>query len=205
NDNIFALTNQKSYSVRFDLEQITRETAFAEYNYFWIDEEAQNYKLHIEDYSGDAGDALKPHNGEDFYTKDKPGKSEGSGMHKGGWWLDVYPSTNLNGLNLKEEIHITDGYRRRDGDALKPHNGEDFYTKDKRGKFVTSGIHKGGWWLDMYPSTNLNGLNLKEYRDLIGDSRRKDGITWFTFARNYLSLFFTEIKIRSREFRNSNG
>ncbi|GBM13222.1 hypothetical protein AVEN_43546-1, partial [Araneus ventricosus] len=60
------------------------------------------------------------------------------------------------------------------GDALKPHNGEDFYTKDKRRKSVTSGFHKGGWWLDVYPSTNLNGLNLKEYQDMKGDPRRRD-------------------------------
>lgn len=55
NDNIFALSNQKLYSVRFDLKDATQDRRYALYDKFWIDDENHNYTLHISDYSGDAG------------------------------------------------------------------------------------------------------------------------------------------------------
>ncbi|KAF8777164.1 Techylectin-5A like protein [Argiope bruennichi] len=98
NDNIYAIINQASYSVRFELQNENGSYAFALYDNFWIDDEKQKYKLHLEDFSGTAGDALKPHNEKEFYTKDQPGNSRPSKQHEGGWWYNVHPSTNLNAL-----------------------------------------------------------------------------------------------------------
>lgn len=55
NDNIFALTNQKMHSVRFDMKDVEQNKKYALYDKFWIDDEDHNYTLHILDYSGDAG------------------------------------------------------------------------------------------------------------------------------------------------------
>ncbi|GBM09173.1 hypothetical protein AVEN_106107-1, partial [Araneus ventricosus] len=54
NDNIFALTNQRAYSVRFDMVSYLGERRYALYDSFWIDDENHKYTLHIQDYSGDA-------------------------------------------------------------------------------------------------------------------------------------------------------
>lgn len=55
NDNIYGLTNQKLYSVRFDLKDVQQSKAYALYDKFWTDDEDHKYTLHISDYSGDAG------------------------------------------------------------------------------------------------------------------------------------------------------
>ena len=55
NDIIFALTNQKLYSVRFDLKDVEQIKRYALYDKFWIDDESNKFTLHISDYSGDAG------------------------------------------------------------------------------------------------------------------------------------------------------
>ncbi|GFY71166.1 aquaporin-9 [Trichonephila inaurata madagascariensis] len=55
NDLIYALTNQGSYSVRFEMQHANTTNAYALYEEFWIDDEDDNYKLHISGYSGTAG------------------------------------------------------------------------------------------------------------------------------------------------------
>ncbi|GFT55436.1 techylectin-5A [Nephila pilipes] len=54
NDYIFALTNQRLYSVRFDLWSVDGRKVHALYDTFWIDDEIHKYALHIKGYSGDA-------------------------------------------------------------------------------------------------------------------------------------------------------
>ncbi|GFS60071.1 techylectin-5A [Trichonephila inaurata madagascariensis] len=72
NDNIFALTNQRLYSVRFDMKAVDEEKRYAFYDTFWIDDENHKYTLHIQDYSGDAGDSMSErHNNQKFTTKDQ--------------------------------------------------------------------------------------------------------------------------------------
>ncbi|GBO44703.1 hypothetical protein AVEN_181825-1, partial [Araneus ventricosus] len=54
NNKIFALTNQGQYSVRFDMTDDNGTSAFAEYKVFWIENEANKYKLHMSKYSGNS-------------------------------------------------------------------------------------------------------------------------------------------------------
>lgn len=49
------MTNQRQYSVYFALADKQQNKAFARYDNFWIDDEFNNYTLHISDYSGTAG------------------------------------------------------------------------------------------------------------------------------------------------------
>ncbi|GIY05081.1 techylectin-like protein [Caerostris darwini] len=58
NDNLYALSNQRLYSIRFDLRAVDGETRYALYETFWIDDENHKYTLHIQEYSGDAGDSM---------------------------------------------------------------------------------------------------------------------------------------------------
>ncbi|GIX97576.1 techylectin-5A [Caerostris darwini] len=70
-DNIYALSNQRLYSIRFDLRAVDEEKRYALYETFWIDDENNKYTLHIQEYSGDAGDSMTPdHNNMQFSTKD---------------------------------------------------------------------------------------------------------------------------------------
>lgn len=112
NDNIHAITNQDSYSVRIDLKRLNGEERFALYDTFYIDDEEQNYRLHIREFSGTTNDAISNHHLSKFYTLDRPnyptGRKEGDKMHKGGWWLNKYPSSNINGLN-RQKILKQDG------------------------------------------------------------------------------------------------
>ncbi|XP_015909066.2 techylectin-like protein [Parasteatoda tepidariorum] len=105
NDNIFALTNQKLYSVRFDLKDVEGDKKYALYDIFWIDDEIQKYTLHIQDYSGDAGDSMEMHKNMKFSTKDADNdlqiNQHCSQKYKGAWWYNTCHTANLNGLYLR--------------------------------------------------------------------------------------------------------
>ncbi|GFQ74728.1 techylectin-5A [Trichonephila clavata] len=104
NDNIFALTNQRLYSIRFDLQAVDGVRRYALYDTFWIDDENNKYTLRINGYSGNAGDSMtRKHNNQKFSTKDQDNDSykESCALHyKGGWWYDACHDANLNGLYL---------------------------------------------------------------------------------------------------------
>jgi len=117
NDNIYALTNQKKYSARFDLGDVEDETAYAHYDNFWIENEQNLYKLHITDCRGTAGDSMQTHHKMFFTTKDKDNDKYPSyncaHYFKGGWWYNACLDANLNGLyqkgydNGKERANLT--------------------------------------------------------------------------------------------------
>ncbi|CAL1279260.1 unnamed protein product [Larinioides sclopetarius] len=105
NDNIFALTNQRLYSIRIDLQDVEGAKKYAVYDTFWIDDENNKYTLHIKDYSGDSGDGMTvTHDNQKFTTKDQDNDAYGKNCaeeFKGGWWYNACHSSNLNGLYLR--------------------------------------------------------------------------------------------------------
>ncbi|XP_055950510.1 techylectin-5A-like [Argiope bruennichi] len=106
NDNMFALTNQRLYSIRFDLTDVGGESRHAIYDTFWIDDESNKYTLHIRDYNGDAGDSMiSNHDNQKFTTQDQDNDNFVDGncaeAYKGGWWYNLCHSANLNGLYLR--------------------------------------------------------------------------------------------------------
>ncbi|KFM82805.1 Techylectin-5A, partial [Stegodyphus mimosarum] len=106
NDNIFALSNQKIYSLQIDLMDVEGNKRYALYDEFWIDDEDHNYTLHVNGYSGDAGDSLQvAHNNQQFSTKDRDNDKLADDtcaqIYKGGWWYNACHASNLNGLYLR--------------------------------------------------------------------------------------------------------
>ncbi|KFM80934.1 Techylectin-5A, partial [Stegodyphus mimosarum] len=124
NENIYALTNQKLYSVRFDLTDFEGAKAYAVYENFWIDKEDEGYLLHINRYYGDAGDSMKIHDKEKFTTKDKKNDKMSNGncaeKNKGAWWYYNCGYANLNGLYIRESNdNATRWYHFRGNKSLK--------------------------------------------------------------------------------------
>eukprot|EP00794_Sanderia_malayensis_P009534 gene9534-10520_t len=71
NDKIHRLTKKKNMMIRFDLEDWEGNKTYAEYSQFYIDNEANKYRLHFAGYKGTAGDSFQRHNGHAFSTKDR--------------------------------------------------------------------------------------------------------------------------------------
>ncbi|CAC5360216.1 Fibrinogen-like protein A,Ryncolin-4,Angiopoietin-related protein 1,Ficolin-3,Ficolin-1-B,Ficolin-2,Ryncolin-1,Tenascin-R,Fibrinogen-like protein 1,Tenascin-X,Fibrinogen C domain-containing protein 1-A,Tenascin-N,Ryncolin-3,Tenascin,Fibroleukin,Fibrinogen C domain-containing protein 1,Ryncolin-2,Fibrinogen beta chain,Angiopoietin-related protein 2,Angiopoietin-2,Microfibril-associated glycoprotein 4,Ficolin-1-A,Ficolin-1,Fibrinogen C domain-containing protein 1-B,Angiopoietin-4 [Mytilus coruscus] len=72
NKNIHTLTSSGDYELYIELEYFHGETTFARYSSFMIDDSNSAYKLHVDGYSGTAGDTLKvSHNGMKFSTQDR--------------------------------------------------------------------------------------------------------------------------------------
>ena len=77
------------------------------------------------------------------------------------------------------------------GDSLAWHNNMAFSTKDRdndRGSRNCAVSFTGAWWYNDCQHSNLNGKYL-------GDKRADRGARW-THFRGYLSLKFTEMKLR---------
>ena len=93
NDLLSQLTANNRYKLRFDLQ--SRDTGnwyYAEYSTFRVLSEADNYTLHVDGFSGNAGrDAFGRHNGRQFTTFDRDNdRSSGNcaAVYGGFWWRD---------------------------------------------------------------------------------------------------------------------
>ncbi|GFT72344.1 techylectin-5A [Nephila pilipes] len=106
NDKIFLLSNQEESEIRFDL-QMEQERRYAVYKTFWIDDQYSSYKLHIDNYEGNAGDSMKLHNGFIFSTKDN-GHMRWAAKSKGGWWYCNcnIAMANLNGVYQPHKLSV---------------------------------------------------------------------------------------------------
>ncbi|ELU15974.1 hypothetical protein CAPTEDRAFT_171102 [Capitella teleta] len=108
-DNLYRLTNQRNYKLSITMRLANGEFRFANYDSFRIDSEKYNYALHVDGFSGNAGDAFqytgKSHerwlDGMPFSTRDRDNDrwNEGScGQHyRSGWWFNKCFWGNLNG------------------------------------------------------------------------------------------------------------
>ncbi|XP_070579783.1 fibrinogen-like protein 1 [Ptychodera flava] len=118
NDNIYYLTSQAHYKLRIELEDWANETRYAEYDRFWIGSQSEKYRLHLGEYSGNAGDAFSYHDNERFTTKDKDydknSKSNCAVLTGGGWWYDNCQQSNLNGMYYEGGV-----YEARSNDGIQ--------------------------------------------------------------------------------------
>ncbi|XP_078571352.1 techylectin-5A-like [Branchiostoma floridae x Branchiostoma japonicum] len=105
NDKIYQISNARVYVLRIDLENWSSETVYAEYDSFYVEDEAAKYRLHVGAYSGTAGDGgygLSYHDGYRFSTHDQD--NDGHSIRdcatdqggRGGWWYNGCDTVNLN-------------------------------------------------------------------------------------------------------------
>ena len=73
------------------------------------------------------------------------------------------------------------------GDSLAYHNNMTFSTKDRGISCAVE--YTGAWWYNICYYSNLNGKYLGNKADV-------RGAVWRHFRQNYLSLKFTEMKLR---------
>ncbi|KXJ07352.1 Ficolin-2 [Exaiptasia diaphana] len=111
NDFIHRLTTVKNSSLRVDLGDWDGTKIYAKYGQFKIEDEADNYKLRVSLYSGDAGDSLVRHNNKAFSTKDRDNDLYANFncavLRHGAWWYYACYDSNLNGkyyYNLKKSV-----------------------------------------------------------------------------------------------------
>ncbi|ODN03066.1 Tenascin-R [Orchesella cincta] len=89
-DVISELTKSGDFELQIELTDWEEEKREAKYAYFRIANSAEKYRIHIADYSGDAGDSLAYHNGMAFTTTDFDNDLEKNvncaQKYHGAWW-----------------------------------------------------------------------------------------------------------------------
>ena len=100
NDKLYYLTNQKQYRMRMDATiWSTGEKKYSVYDKFCIDNETNNYRLHVSGYSGNTDrDNWAFHNGMEFSTRDRDNGGSCAQGWKGGHWYNDCAHVNPTGL-----------------------------------------------------------------------------------------------------------
>ncbi|PIK61754.1 tenascin [Apostichopus japonicus] len=114
NEKLYYLTNQKYYSLRFDVTTSNRDSKYALYSEFRIMSESHNYRLdRLGSHSGTTGTRTLDNNkGKDFstYDRDNDGcdKYNCAFRHRGGWWhSDSWCNYCHSGGNHCDQFHYT--------------------------------------------------------------------------------------------------
>ena len=104
NELIHRLTARRPHQLRIDMEDFEGDSRFAKYDTFRVADEADNYRLTAEGFSGDVGDSLSGHNGAAFSTKDRDNdvhRSSCARAFHGAWWYVHCHAANLNGRYMR--------------------------------------------------------------------------------------------------------
>ncbi|XP_010123223.1 PREDICTED: angiopoietin-related protein 7-like [Chlamydotis macqueenii] len=100
NENIHKMTSQGDYSLRIDLEDWNNKHKHAFYQVFSIEDEANDYRLHVDGFSGTVEDSFAwYHNKRSFSTPDSGNIC--AEISHGGWWYHQCFFSNLNGVYYK--------------------------------------------------------------------------------------------------------
>lgn len=86
---VHTLTASGKYELRIDIVDKSNNKKYAVYKSFSIGDAASKYKLTVGDYSGNAGDYLRYHNGHKFSAKDQDNDIRSihcASIYKGPWW-----------------------------------------------------------------------------------------------------------------------
>ena len=124
--------------LRIDLVDWNKQSKVALYEHFLVEDENEAYRLHVDGYSGDAGDAMNKHNGHKFSTKDVDndkvvkefGGSCAQRFSGAGWYYKCYQN-NLNGKYYRNG-EIPD--KKYDGITWKPWTGPNISLKQSEMK-----------------------------------------------------------------------
>jgi len=101
NQRLRDLTRLKNNKIRIELEDWSGNKRYAEYSLFKISDKNDKYRLTLGSYSGDAGDSLSYHNGQQFSTFDQDhdlsSDENCAERYHGAWWYNHCHRVNLNG------------------------------------------------------------------------------------------------------------
>ncbi|XP_037069523.1 techylectin-5B-like [Pollicipes pollicipes] len=104
NELLHRLTAREPQQLRVDLEDFEGGRRFAQYGSFRVSDEADQYRLQLSGFSGDAGDSMAYQSGAQFSTRDRDNDEKlisCAQKHKGGWWYKACHFANLNGLYMR--------------------------------------------------------------------------------------------------------
>lgn len=108
NDNLYWLSNNKNYSIQFELWDWDDNYAYALYDFFRVGTEQKKFQLTIQGYTGTAGDAMFPyHNKMLFSTIDRDNDEWHSSCAKkdqSGWWFKACGYASPNGAYIENGI-----------------------------------------------------------------------------------------------------
>jgi len=104
NERLSQLTRSGNYRLRFELQLRNISWYWAEYSRFTVLGESRNYTLQVSGYSGNAGDALRYHNGMMFTTKDRDNdpwtdsnyNDNCAVFYGGGFWYNACSDCRVN-------------------------------------------------------------------------------------------------------------
>ncbi|KAH8418638.1 hypothetical protein KR222_008070 [Zaprionus bogoriensis] len=112
-EKLHRMTSSEPHELYIHLENFERKTRYAHYKRFSIGSEAEAYALNtLEDYSGDAGDAMELNRHMKFSTFDRDNDLSYNNCaveRSGGWWYNQCARSNLNGRYLLSEFEMWDG------------------------------------------------------------------------------------------------
>ncbi|XP_059159793.1 ficolin-2-like [Physella acuta] len=100
NENVYLLTANRQTELRVDVI-LNGQNYFAKYSSFNISSEADGYRLHVDGYTGDAGDGLAGHDSMMFSTFDRDNDLYSDNcalMWTAAWWYKSCRSSDLNGV-----------------------------------------------------------------------------------------------------------
>ena len=125
NEYLHYLTNSRAHKLRFDLEDWDGNTAYAEYSSFIVTSEADNYRLLLGNYVGNASDdqthdesqGFLKHNNTQFSTTDRDNdESETNCVHRfgfGGFWYNACSRVTITNSGCGASDCDTLGERNR--------------------------------------------------------------------------------------------
>ena len=102
-----------------------------------------------------------------------------------------YGKFNIGDENAYYRLEVS-SYSGTAGDSLARHNNMAFTTKDRDNDRWSSNCavsYTGAWWYNVCHYSNLNGKYL-------GDTTSSQGVNWYHLKNAYVSLKFTEMKLR---------
>ncbi|XP_076825484.1 fibrinogen-like protein A isoform X1 [Clavelina lepadiformis] len=102
-ETVHRLTRSGKCDLRIEIQAFDDTYSWAQYSSFYVESEADLFRLHASGYIGNATDRLNSHNNQPFTTLDRDNDSWGSncasenGGEAGGWWYKACWSSILNG------------------------------------------------------------------------------------------------------------
>ena len=78
----------------------------AHFNHFRLSNEEHRFRLHVDGYTGNAGDSLTSLNGAAFCTFDADDVEDCATSGRSGWWWNSSPHSNLNGVYKRGKYFV---------------------------------------------------------------------------------------------------